>query len=789
MKKILYGLLIFAVFTPTLRADILAHWNFNETTGNVSADTMGKYDATKSGSGTVNYGVEGAYNYNVSNNGNVTVVHSFGKAVEFTGVANTQLIYPHLDGIYDADSSVSFAFWVNPNEGYAGTGQIIGAWQNTWGYRIFMDGTSGNIQINLRDWDGVNTKTLAVVVPTGFASTDTSDTWAHVAFTFDRATSTLKGYLNGVERATATNASFGTLRDSTGTHSLGLKQDSAGSAASAFNGKVDEMYITNNALTLPQIRGLMYNGNMNAFVVANPYVPKENRILLGALFGVDASKTVQDAMDAGGTMNRQAEDGNLGVAKVLAGSSLNFTNVQDITGSGLQFDFNSIGAGVGFRSGVQNAQVNESPIRVSNEMLSETALVGGTQVTRGFKVDEGIGIHANGLITFNLDELREKSGWDADARIAFSCTAGLNDTGLGNSRQSFLVSNAAGEVIGSYVNGQYMAVTKNDAGVYSFTGTVPTRGRSYAVDFALPAEAKYLTLAATAADITSAHNVFAQAQLNLMPEEIRLNRLFDDTRGSGANSGTIYSAMETNTLGAASGTDKAGIVLVSGDLTQPMALATGASWTFDFTKNFRISGARDNNIPKNSICNENDDGNTGRTLNPLLGTLSAKNEYIGMHAESAITYDLGELREMGGWSDDQEFLFTATATGAHTETGAMMGVVLLGNGRGLLGGYVNGDYFDALYDETAGTWSLDIEGITLASFAGEQTFDFEVPIYGDVEYLTLALLSYNADKTNDHGVFLNPLLTAANLPKIPEPASWVLLLTGCFVVFRRKFFA
>ncbi|MDO4570349.1 MAG: LamG domain-containing protein [Planctomycetia bacterium] len=748
-------------------ADLIAHWSFDSTTvegGVVSTpDSTSTYNATAVGTG-VSF---------------LTTGQKFGDGfVNFDGTSGSELQFAQLQGIYDTD--LSFSFWINLTESVT-AGQVIGAWEKEWGFRVYDNGSAG-ISVDMRKEGTANN-----IVGATAGDSLTTGAWTHVAVVMDRnldseAVGQLQIYVNGALSTTSTfSEKDASLRKSSGVYGMGQKQDTD----TVLNAGLDEVYVYNEALSIQQIRGLAYNNNVNEFVVANPYQSTSDNVLLGALFGQTRSTESVDATSLTGTQNTRAAETDLGIVRVLAGSSAyDLSQDQNITGSGddgVIFNFANAGGGPTFQSGIQNAQVNVSPIRVTGSSFAETTT---GDLTRNFLVDEGIGIHSSGAITFDVDEIRNASGWSEDSRIAFTSKAGLNDSGSGAITSVILVSDANNNVIGSYANGSYQPVVQDANGVWSFANTLSTISghNTYAVDMLLPTNAKYLTLAVLeATDKTSDHGVFAQAALERISwdGQVYLNRLAGLTYGSTASN--IARAMASNqTIGQTFSATDCGVAnqYLGNQMGTPVALFDGA-WTFDFTQFANIVTGSLNGYPaRNSVCAET--GNDQSELHTLLGTKANPNDFIGMHADGAITFDLNEIRAAGGWGSDQAFRFTATGMTTHgasssTSTSIADGI-LLSNEDGLIGGYVNGKYYSAVLSDE-GVWTLDDSLNEITTYTGITTHEYNVVLRDNVDYLTLFMLS-GGDGTSDHAAFLNPLLTPLSASEIPEPSTWALLLCG-----------
>ena len=150
-------------------------------------------------------------------------------------------------------------------------------------------------------------------------------------------------------------------------------------------------------------------------------------------------------------------------------------------------------------------------------------------------------MHANALITFDLDKLRAAGLMLADQQFVFRADrAGLNDDTFGNGGTSthlaVIVSRPHRKadvydgIIAGYVNGEPVKTAENDR-VYYFAGQIPaplkSDGRFAKFEVLIPSDAKYLTLVSTGAGgpgentISSDHSVFSGARLELNPLPIQ----------------------------------------------------------------------------------------------------------------------------------------------------------------------------------------------------------------------------------------------------------------------------
>ena len=164
----------------------------------------------------------------------------------------------------------------------------------------------------------------------------------------------------------------------------------------------------------------------------------------------------------------------------------------------------------------------------------------GKQGSSGKRLEQGIGMHANALVTFDLDEIRKAGLLPSDQKFQFKVDrAGINDDALGSNGSSHLavivsrphkdkaVSDA---ILASYVNGKPVEVDVDDF-TYYFSGNpgepLRANGKFASFEIPIPPEAKHITLVSTGAGepadnpISSDHAVFSGARLELdpLPEE------------------------------------------------------------------------------------------------------------------------------------------------------------------------------------------------------------------------------------------------------------------------------
>lgn len=248
-----------------------------------------------------------------------------------------------------------------------------------------------------------------------------------------------------------------------------------------------------------------------------------NVIFLGNLF--DDSKAVS-LTEAVLTDKYQAagETIDLGIAAVHDGGlDIDVSLAED----GVLFNLLNVGGGGpavnGLPSNDTYRSISPIPIRTTGENFGTAGPLP--------KVEEGIGISANELLTFDLNEIRA-AGQLGKRTMRFQVDrAGINDREdpLQDSRKTaganfIVIVSTEDQVIAGYVNGEHFDIVDH-GGVFSFNledASLPPElrydGRFVSFDVPLPADARFLTLATTMNDVEHHdHCVFSGARLELLP--------------------------------------------------------------------------------------------------------------------------------------------------------------------------------------------------------------------------------------------------------------------------------
>ncbi len=261
-----------------------------------------------------------------------------------------------------------------------------------------------------------------------------------------------------------------------------------------------------------------------AFVKAVDRAPVVSGVTpLGNLFDDSAGTSLASAA-ASDQFKAAASNNSLGVDRVTFG----WGTTTEIA-PGIRFDCTQIGSDSAKYGEITNDGWNN---------IGGIRTTGKSVAANSGRMEQGIGMHANALITFDLDEIRKAGLLPVDQKFTFRVDrAGLNDDVAGSGTPSVhlaaIVSaphkktDVYDAIIAGYINGQRAKVSENDR-VYYFSGEIPkplkADGQFAAFDVPIPANAKYLTLISAGAakdgdenTINSDHAVFSGARLEQNP--------------------------------------------------------------------------------------------------------------------------------------------------------------------------------------------------------------------------------------------------------------------------------
>lgn len=253
-------------------------------------------------------------------------------------------------------------------------------------------------------------------------------------------------------------------------------------------------------------------------------------IPLGNLFDDKKGVALKTAL-ASDTFKAVATDQSLGVARVAHGWGKGA-----LLSKGVRFDVSRLGSNKLKHGDVVNdAWSAEGGIQTQGKPCSPA--IGRTE--------QGIGMHANAMITFDLDEIRKAGLIPANQAMRFQVDrAGINDDsrGAGSVYVSVIVSkpnSAAAKfdaILAGYVNGQRMKTGQNDQ-VFQFEGELPAslKGNGTFASFDVPVEpeAKFVTIVVTGAEISETENTISSDHAVLSGVRLSYQPSRDDLAAAG----------------------------------------------------------------------------------------------------------------------------------------------------------------------------------------------------------------------------------------------------------------
>jgi hypothetical protein len=240
-------------------------------------------------------------------------------------------------------------------------------------------------------------------------------------------------------------------------------------------------------------------------------------ISLGNLFDDPVSTPLATAM-ATDTYGAAADAADLGVDLVRIGNVSGMQPIATAGGFSLSIPLTGTLSSGGIGNDSFQSGASQSGIRFSGSLLPTTGA--------GLFL-QGIGMHANTLITFDLAELRAAAGLSPTASGSFiSDVYGLNDTaGPAGDVQLWVIVSSVSAPIRAVCNGTTQTITSIGPGAYSTSGTCSVfsySNRSASnLSVAIDGGARYLTLVGSQAggtDIFSDHAAWGTPRLELIPE-------------------------------------------------------------------------------------------------------------------------------------------------------------------------------------------------------------------------------------------------------------------------------
>lgn len=235
-------------FRPAARAEVIAHWGFDETTGTTAADSTGSRNSagdlkTAVASGGVNQNAEGKFG---------------GSGVSIDGTAGSGLAIPYLDALWSG--SYTLAAWVKPSTTVSNT--ILSDNANP---QAFLFNVDTAVKMSHR-FSSALPATQATW--TGSGGAITPNVWQHVAAVWDREAQVGKLYLNGVlVFKTVIGKMPAELKMVQNARTWQLGRNQANN--SSFNGVLDEVWVVRGALPSASITTLMNENRVVATEVVD----------------------------------------------------------------------------------------------------------------------------------------------------------------------------------------------------------------------------------------------------------------------------------------------------------------------------------------------------------------------------------------------------------------------------------------------------------------------------------------------------------------------------------------
>lgn len=243
-------------------------------------------------------------------------------------------------------------------------------------------------------------------------------------------------------------------------------------------------------------------------------------IHLGNLFDDDKFASLADAL-ASDAMAATADDYDLGVYTIAQGADA----VQEVAPD-VWMDFRPLGWGfAGFGSIANDAWTGD---RGSNgETITGIRTLGKSDAMGTERIEQGIGIHADAVIVFDLEELRRAGRLQGRALRLRIDRAGLNDDTIGRAGQVHTivaVTGANGKPT-AYLNGQPAKLRKDGNDIWQFAtpqaNPLVNNGRYASLDIPLTADARHVALVVTGGGdgVGLDHAVFSGARIEIEPTQ------------------------------------------------------------------------------------------------------------------------------------------------------------------------------------------------------------------------------------------------------------------------------
>ncbi len=484
----------------------VGYWSFDDAAGSLmSKDSVNGIEAVAKDKGNatsdtskVAFGSDGVFGSNS--------VKLNGGYLEFA--SDTVAVSDVFKCLYSGDNTVNL--WIKPdafNNSESWT-PIFGDWTKQWSFQHYLD-SNGTITSYLSaavDGDDVNGACRRVYVNS--SRKVSLNEWSMLTFTRDWESGAAQIWLNGELVGTASEDKMAAIASAPfmayTALQLGMKGDSGGNVS--FKGSVDEARIYDSVLQPYQIRNLYATNSVGE--IPDLYL---NR-LLGNTFDDALLNKANDGVNAknGGAAIVKAEN-------LVAGTDGAYVvNLKNNSDGGIFLDL------TGQKSLHGNITGSWGEI-LSNQCGNDRSPYVASDSIEHFG---GIGMHANSMLTFDLNEIRTGLGRDGET-LGFSTTVTLPDCGsrdIGKLYSLAIQSSDEDGVLGAWLLGEAIGFHQNEDGywVLELPETMPaqaSRANPTDVDFVLLPDADYLSLfMLSGLESTCDHGYFLNAKIGAVPE-------------------------------------------------------------------------------------------------------------------------------------------------------------------------------------------------------------------------------------------------------------------------------
>lgn len=264
--------------TPDLRADLIGHWSFDETSEGTASDPVGAEDATWQNGSSTNLTWTTGQIGGAANLGGQTTDSNFFS----TGTLST---------LSDA-GALTISAWINP-DGFTGStyegifttrGTLSGtaAGNQNWGLSWENgNGSNPNPHLDSRTSNGIDSNPASILASGG---------WYHVALVWDGVAGTHLQYINGVQSASGSGP-IGNI--SGGEWHIGHDDCCGGSRD--FDGQIDDLGVWDHALSATEIQTIYQNGlaglALDEFLPLPPTTPLNVGLVINEIHYDSAPKT------------------------------------------------------------------------------------------------------------------------------------------------------------------------------------------------------------------------------------------------------------------------------------------------------------------------------------------------------------------------------------------------------------------------------------------------------------------------------------------------------------------